>query len=130
MATEIPLTRKQGSGAGAGGHNGNGNGNGHSNGNGNGGYTTGLNINEQIRDVLHVLFKRRRLIATLFLVVALPGLLITVLKRPSYIATAKVLITTERADVTVQPSDITKLTQVTLNESIVNSEVHIIRSRE
>ena len=40
------------------------------------------------------------------------------------------LISSERADVTIQPSDVNSLAEVKLNEAVVNSEVHIIRSRE
>jgi uncharacterized protein involved in exopolysaccharide biosynthesis len=115
------------------------NGNGHGNGNGNGnayrnassgGAARALSGNEQVREVLHVVFKRRRLILTLFLVVALPGVVVTMLSRPKYVATAKVLITTDRTDATVQPTDLTKVDNLQLNESLVNSETHIIRSRQ
>ncbi|GIW39886.1 MAG: hypothetical protein KatS3mg076_0463 [Candidatus Binatia bacterium] len=99
--------------------------NGNGNGNGN-----GYALQEQIRDVLHVLFKRWRLFLTLFLLVSLPGLVLVLLREPLYVATAKVLITTQRADITIQPTDLTRLTTINLNESVVNSEVHIIRSRE
>ena len=47
---------------------------------------------EQIRDILHVIFKRKRVIAAVFLVIVLPALLATALRKPSYIATAKVQI--------------------------------------
>ena len=46
---------------------GNGNGNGYS------GSAGPQNAGEQIRDIVHVLFKRKRLIAALFLAVALPS---------------------------------------------------------
>jgi uncharacterized protein involved in exopolysaccharide biosynthesis len=120
MATEVPLSRKNGS-------NGNGNGNGHGNGHGNG---DELSVNEQIREIMHVIFKRWRLVAVLFLLVSLPGLLLSVMARDSYIATGKVLITSDRANVTLQPTDTDRLSTVNLNEAVVNSEVHIIRSRE
>jgi len=119
MATEAPLSRKNGS-------NGNGNGNGH----GHKGNGDELTVNEQIREILHVIFKRWRLVAALFLLVALPGLLLSVVRKPAFIATGKVLITSQRADLTLQPTDTDRLSTVTLNEAAVNSEVHIIRSRE
>ena len=40
------------------------------------------------------------------------------------------LITSDRADVTIQPTEVNSLALIKLNEAIVNSEVHIIRSRE
>jgi len=89
-----------------------------------------LASSEQVHEVLHVLFKRWRLAATLFILVALPGLIAASLRPPLYVATAKVLISTDRADLTIQPTDLTRLTTVNLNESVVNSEVHIIKSRE
>ncbi|OFV87320.1 MAG: hypothetical protein A3J75_05465, partial [Acidobacteria bacterium RBG_16_68_9] len=107
--------------------NGNGNSNGRSNGNGNG---NGPSVNEQVYEILHVAFKRKRLIAALFLAVALPGLIATWSRRPTYVASGKVLIVSDRADVTIQPSDINSLATIKLNESTVNSEVHIIESRE
>lgn len=110
--------------------NGNGNGNGDGNGHGYSSLSGPQNASEQIRDILHVLFKRKRLIAALFLAVALPGLTTTALRNPSYVATAKVLISTQRSDPTVQPSDLTKIDPVQLNESLVNSEVQIIGSRD
>lgn len=96
--------------------------------NGNAG-STGT-ASDQVRDILHLLFKHKRLIAGLFLAVALPGLVSTLLQRPKYLATAKVMISTSRTDPTVQPTDVTKLEPVQLNESLVNTEVHIVTSRD
>src|SRR5262249_13245517 len=44
--------------------------------------------------------------------------------------TAKVMISTQRSDPTLQPTDLTKLETIQLNESLVNSEVHVIGSRD
>jgi uncharacterized protein involved in exopolysaccharide biosynthesis len=57
-------------------------------------------------------------------------LLKVLLQNPVYVATAKVNISTERANLTVQPTELTELTTIKLNESIVNSEVHVIRSHQ
>ncbi len=126
MATEVSNGRTYANGNGSGNGHGNGNGNGY--GNGNGG--SDFNVNEQIREILHVLFKRWRLAAILFLAVALPGLALTALRPRSYVASAKVLITTQRSDLSLQPTDLNHLVDTRLNESVVNSEVHIISSRE
>jgi uncharacterized protein involved in exopolysaccharide biosynthesis len=103
------------------------------NGNGNG-YSSaagwGASGSEQIRDILHVIFKRKRFIGALFLTVALPGLLATLLRKPSYVASAKVMISTQRSDPTLQPTDLTKLEAIQLNESVVNSEVQVVGSRD
>ncbi|MBI4514411.1 MAG: hypothetical protein HY699_01165 [Deltaproteobacteria bacterium] len=138
MADEIQRPRNgTGHGNGHGNTNAHGNGNIHGNGNAHGnanGYGGGggriLTGGEQLREVLHVLFKRWRMIAALFVVVALPGLAVSTCSKPKYVATAKVLITTQRGDATVQPTDLTKVSTLDLNESAVNSEVHIIRSRQ
>lgn len=97
---------------------------------GGGGGGWGQNGGEQIRDILHVIFKRIRLIILLFLAVALPGLIVTALQKPVYVASAKVMISTQRSDPTLQPTEETRLDQIRLNESLVNSEVHVVNSRE
>src|SRR4051812_25277853 len=65
----------------------------------------GQNSGEQVRDILHVVLKRKRLIAALFLAVSLRGIIATALQKPSYEASAKVLISTERSDPMVQATD-------------------------
>lgn len=96
--------------------------------NGNGGW--GQSGGEQVRDIFHVLFKRWRFIVTLFFAVALPGVLTAVLQKPKYQATAKVMISSQRLDPTLQPTEQTKLETIQLNESMVNSEVQVIGSRD
>src|SRR5262249_12472474 len=90
----------------------------------------GQNGGDQVRAILHVIFKHKRLILILFLAVALPGLMATLLRKPSYQAAAKVMISTARTDPTVQPTDLTRLENIQLNESLVNSEVQVIGSRD
>lgn len=84
---------------------------------------------DQIRDILHVLFKRKRIVALLFVVVALPGLISAFLKPPSYQAVAKVMISSDRTNPTVQPTEADQLETIKLNESLVNSEVQVLTSR-
>jgi len=108
-----------------------GNANAFNNANNQGGYgSAGPDGGEQVRDILHVVFKRKQLIALLFLAVALPGIAATALQQPSYLASAMVMISTQRSDPEMQPTDLTRLEQVKLNESLVNSEVHVVKSRE
>lgn len=110
--------------------------NGHRNGNGNGKHSYGgapawtSSGSEQLHEILHVIFKRKRWIGALFLAVALPGLTGTLLRKPSYVASAKVMISTQRSDPILQPSDLTRLETIQLNESLVNSEVQVIGSRD
>jgi uncharacterized protein involved in exopolysaccharide biosynthesis len=113
------------------------NGNGHGNGNGpgGGGYGYGygygaVSAKEQLYEILYVIFKNKRKILFAFLAVFGTGALMALLKPSVFVATAKVIISTDRADLTIQPTDLTSLTTLKLNESAVNSEVHVIRSRE
>lgn len=110
-----------------------GNGNGYGNGNGNGGgplEPRSATAKEQLFEILHVVFKRWKLITGLFAVVALSGLLAVLSRGPQFAARGTVMITTDRADVTIQPTEANSLALLKLNESIVNSEVHVIKSRE
>jgi uncharacterized protein involved in exopolysaccharide biosynthesis len=85
---------------------------------------------ENLYEFLHVIFKRKRIIALLFLVVTLPSMMtILVFRRPTYVATAKVNIATDRANLTIQPSEVNALSTVKLDQAIVNSEVHLLTSR-
>ena len=77
---------------------------------------------ERLAGIVSVACQRWRLILVLFLIVSIPALLITFLRGPTYIASAKVLI--------VSPSDAGGVGAADVPETIVNSEVHIIRSRE
>lgn len=111
--------------------NGNGYGNGNGNGSGNGGHETrSATAKEQLFEILHVVFKRWRLIAGLFAVVALSGLLAVLSRGPQFLARGTVMITSDRADVTIQPTEADSLALLKLNEAIVNSEVYVIRSRQ
>ena len=108
-----------------------GNANAFNNANNQGGYSGGgQDGGEQVRDILHVMFKRKKLILLLFLAVALPGIVATALQKPSYLASAVVMISSQRSDPETQPTDLTRLAEMKLNESLVNSEVHIVKSRE
>jgi len=119
------LGRKNGD-ANGNGHNGSGNGNGNGNGSGYG-HTTAM---EQGYEILHVLFKRWRIVVGLFVVVSLPALIATFARSPVYSAQGKVLIVSDRANATIQPTDVESLATLKLNQSVVNSEVQLIRSRD
>jgi uncharacterized protein involved in exopolysaccharide biosynthesis len=109
---------------------GSGNGNGHGAGGGGSEPVRSVTAKEQLFEILHVAFKRWRLIAGLFAVVALSGLLAVVSRGPQFAAKGKVMITSDRADAVVQPTDVDSLTLLKLNEAVVNSETHLIQSRE
>lgn len=119
-----------GNGYGTGGNGyGGGNGNGYGGIGGDGGPSTrGPSAKEQIYEILHVIFKRWKSIALLFLAVALPGVVMTASQGSRYAAKAKVMIVSDRADATIQATEAESLALIKLNESIVNSEVHVLRS--
>ncbi|MGH7788196.1 MAG: GumC family protein [Candidatus Binatia bacterium] len=132
----LKTENNQGQGHGNGYGNGYGNGgNGYGNGNGGNGNGNGpeplrsASAKEQLFEIMHVVFKRWRLIAGLFAVVALSGLLAVLSRGAQYSARGTVMITSDRADATIQPTEVDSLALLKLNESVVNSEVHVIRSR-
>jgi len=107
---------------------GNGGGGGHG---GGGGYELrGATAKETLFEVLHVVFKRKRMIILVFLAITIPSIGAVLTRQAKYIASAKVNIATSRADMTIQPTDMTALSTVKLNQSFVNSEVHVISSRD
>lgn len=90
----------------------------------------GESAREQLAEVAHVAFKRKRLIGVVFLSILLVGGLSMLLRRTQYVATAKVNISPDRAEITINPTDVNTLNLLKLNEAVVNSEVHILKSRE
>jgi succinoglycan biosynthesis transport protein ExoP len=126
-------THEHGNGTNGNGTNGagNGNGNGHGTPPGSGEFQVrSATAKEQLFEILHVVFKRWRLIAGLFVVVALSGLLAVLSRGPRFAATGKVMITSDRADAVIQPTQQDSLALMKLNDAMVNSETHLIQSRE
>ena len=56
------------------------------------------------RDILYVLFKRKRLIAVTFLLISLPVIVYNLLQPAQYIAVSKVLIQPARAYLNMSPT--------------------------
>jgi succinoglycan biosynthesis transport protein ExoP len=128
-------THEHGNGTNGNGTNGTGNGNGNGNGHGTPPGPGEIQVRsatakEQLFEILHVVFKRWRLIAGLFVVVALSGLLAVLSRGPRFAATGKVMITSDRADAVIQPTEQDSLALMKLNDAMVNSETHLIQSRE
>jgi len=78
-----------------------------------------LSAHDQLRDILHVVFKRKRLAVALFLVVSLPVVVDALLRKPIYRAVAQVGISSAPSVSTLQ-----------LNESLMKSEIDIISSHD
>lgn len=90
----------------------------------------GESAREQLAEIAHVVFKRKRLIGLVFLIIFVPGVLLSLLRSAQYVATAKVNIAPDRAEMTISSTDVNSLNVLKLNEAVVNSEVHILKSRE
>ena len=83
-----------------------------------------------IRQALNAVFKRRRMVVLLFLLVFIPSNVGSVLKSDSYRATAKVLIKNNRAYPEVSPLPREASVNRPPNEANINSEIQLIRSRD
>ncbi|MFP6664228.1 MAG: hypothetical protein VCC00_08525 [Deltaproteobacteria bacterium] len=69
-------------------------------------------MNEAAREFLHILFKRKRFIVTTFLVVAVPIIIFTLLRPPTYMARAKLLVVGSRSYLHLSPQETRKTTQI------------------
>ena len=69
-------------------------------------------MNDAVREFLHILFKRKRFVLVTFLVVALPIILFTLLRPPTYMARAKLLVVGSRSYLHISPQETRKTTQI------------------
>jgi uncharacterized protein involved in exopolysaccharide biosynthesis len=77
-----------------------------------------------LRDILHVIFKRKVQIFVFFLTVVLTVVIATLLITPTYQATAKILVKIERENIN-RPANVMRLP----GEMQINSEIQMLRSR-
>jgi uncharacterized protein involved in exopolysaccharide biosynthesis len=82
-----------------------------------------------VRDFLTIVFKRRRLILTIFLTTLIVTALATFLGPPTYEATAAILIKKESAEVPLVPKESSQLIISQITEQDLNSEMTILKSR-
>ena len=82
-----------------------------------------------LRDVLTVVFKRRRLILGFFVVAVGLGLAAALLLPPVYEATAAILVKKSSAEVPLIPTESSQLIISQVTESDLNSEIMILKSR-
>ncbi len=127
-----------------GGRYGNGGGNGYGNGwngsNGEGEYLPALRepVVERngalgvtdVRDVLEIIFKRKRVVLSSFLCIAVPIIYVAASNPPSFVATGKILIKSERVESTVAPGEDPRPLPARVNPATVNSEVQVLKSNE
>jgi len=83
-----------------------------------------------IRQALNAVFKRRRLVLLVFLLVIIPSNVGSLLKDPAYRASAKVLIKNSRTYPEVSPLAREASVNRPPNETNINSEIQMIRSRD
>jgi uncharacterized protein involved in exopolysaccharide biosynthesis len=82
-----------------------------------------------LRDLIEIAFKRRRMILAVFLSMAVPGIIVTLSKRPNYAASGAILIKSQRVYLAVAPGEEPRPVNAPVNVSVVNSEVQVLKSR-
>jgi uncharacterized protein involved in exopolysaccharide biosynthesis len=82
------------------------------------------------RRVAYVLFKHKRIIAAIFLLISLPVFLYVLMRPVEYIASAKVLIKPSRTFLNVSPAGPASALSVTPTMELINNEIQIIKSPE
>ena len=83
-----------------------------------------------LRDVLTVVFKRRRLILSFFVTTVVATALATFLLPPTYEATASILVKKASAEVPLVPKESSQLIISQVTEEDLNSEMTILKSRQ
>ena len=84
-----------------------------------------------IRQILETVFKRKLLIAAVFLLVVISGMFATLLITPKFEASMSILVSRDRIDPQINPSDKnSETTQTAISEEEFNSELELIKSSE
>lgn len=85
-------------------------------------------MNESVREFLHILFKRKRFVVIAFLAIATPIILLSFLRSPSYMATAKLLVVGSRSYLHLSPQDTRKTTQIP-EAQVLFAEIENLKNR-
>ncbi len=85
-------------------------------------------MNEAVREFLHILFKRKRFVVITFAAVAIPAVLMALLRSPTYRASAKLLISGARSYLHISPQDSRKGTQIP-DSQILFAEMENLKNR-
>jgi uncharacterized protein involved in exopolysaccharide biosynthesis len=83
-----------------------------------------------LRDLLTIVFKRRRLILSFFLTAVVLTLLATFLLPPTYEATAAILVKKSSAEMPLVPTESSQLIISQVTEADLNSEIMILKSQQ
>jgi uncharacterized protein involved in exopolysaccharide biosynthesis len=81
------------------------------------------------RDVLTIVFKRRKTILLFAAVVVVIGVSVAVLSPPVYVVSATLLVNQARAEVPLAPTESSQVFIDNVNAEALNSEVEVLRSR-
>jgi len=100
--------------------------------NGNGTSVTGQREESlfSLRDLLTIVFKRRRLILCFFLATVAVTTLVTFLSPPVYEATAAILVKKSSVEMPLVPTETSPLIVSQVSETDLNSEILILKSRQ
>ncbi len=82
-----------------------------------------------VRQAINAIFKRWRMVVGLFLVILVPVTIGTLLKKPVFRASSKIYIGKDRVYPEVSPIDRKEEAGSLPNESMINSEIQVLRSR-
>jgi uncharacterized protein involved in exopolysaccharide biosynthesis len=85
-------------------------------------------VNESVREFLHILFKRKRFVVIAFLAIATPIILLSLLRSPTYMATAKLLVVGSRSYLHLSPQDTRKTTQIP-EAQVLFAEIENLKNR-
>jgi succinoglycan biosynthesis transport protein ExoP len=85
-------------------------------------------VNDAVREFLHILFKRKRFVLITFLVVAVPIILFTLLRPPTYMARAKLLVVGSRSYLHLSPQETRKTTQIP-EAQVLFAEIENLQNR-
>ncbi len=85
-------------------------------------------MNEEIREFLHILFKRGRFFIISFLLISVPVIVLALLRPSQYRASAKLLLAGNRSFLQIAPQDSKRVVQVPYKDAL-NTEVESLKNR-
>ena len=85
-------------------------------------------MNDAVREFLHILFKRKRFVLVTFLVVAVPIIIFTLLRPPTFMARATLLVVGSRSYLHISPQETRKTTQIP-EAQVLFAEIENLQNR-
>ena len=84
-------------------------------------------MNEDFREFLHIVFKRKRFVVLAFLLISLPIIAVTLLRPSQYRSQAKLLLVGNRSYLQLAPQDTRRVTQIP-DAQVLNAEVENLKN--